>query len=176
MDPPAAGPWRNLTRLLLDTSVHPLRYVLRAWPLATLPTLAIALFLSTLFQLFGLDLFLGEAPLAPLRSMPKWILLLQVVLFAPLAETLLMAPLLALLMRLWGGRRLPAALTSAAVWAFLHSLTALAWGVCIFWTFLVFSAAWLAWRPRSFGHAYFITAGIHALNNWVAGLGLVLAG
>ena len=166
---------RHLFAPLLDTSVHPLRYVLRAWPLALAPTLVIALVLSLLFQLLGLDLFLGEDPLAPLRSMSKGMFLLQVVLFAPLAETLLMAPLLALLMRLWRRRRLPAALSSAAVWAILHSLSALVWGLCIFWTFLVFSIAWLAWRPRSFGHAFFVTAGIHALHNAVAGVWLVLA-
>ncbi len=176
MNPPASGPWRGLYAPLLDTSVHPLRYVLRAWPRAMVPTLGIALVLSIVFQLLGHDLFLGEDPMASLRSMPKWIFLLMVVLFAPLAETLLMAPILAGLMRLWGGRRLPAALTSAAVWAILHSLSALVWGLCIFWTFVVFSTAWLAWRPRSFGHAFFVTAGIHALNNGMAGLWLVLAG
>ena len=133
---PAQPLWRNLAWPLLDTSVHPLRYVLRAWPLAMAPTLAIALVLSIVFQLLGHDLFLGEDPMEPLRAMPQWMFLLMVVLFAPLSETLLMAPLLALLLRLWRGRRLPAALSSAAVWAVLHSLSALAWGLCIFWTFL----------------------------------------
>ena len=175
MNPLAARLRRDLYAPLLDTGVHPLRYVLRAWPLALAPTLAFAFFLSALFQLFGLDLFLGEDPLAPLRAVSKGMFLLQVVLFAPLAETLLMAPLLALLMRLWRGRRLPAALSSAAVWAFLHSLSALLWGLCIFWSFLVFSTAWLAWRPRSFGHAFFVTAGIHALQNAVAGGWAMLA-
>ena len=174
MDLPAEPLWRNLARPLLDTSVGPLRYVLRAWPLAMAPTLAIALVLSIVFQLLGHDLFLGEDPMAPLRGMSPALFLLMVVLFAPLAETLLMAPLLALLMRLWGGRRLPAALSSAAVWAVLHSLSAVAWGLCIFWTFLVFSTAWLAWRPRSWGHAYFVTAAIHTLQNGVAGLAIVL--
>ena len=171
----AAGFWSDLAQPLLDTGVHPLRYVLRAWPRAMAPTFVIALVLSVLFQLLGLDPLPDDDPWRVLASMPKGWLLLQVVLFAPLAETLLMAPLLALLMRLWGGRRLPAALSSAAAWAVLHSLSALLWGLCIFWTFLVFSTAWLAWRPRSFRHAYFVTAGIHALHNAVAGLGLMLA-
>ena len=175
MNRPDERQWRDLIAPLLDTSVHPLRYVLRAWPLAMVPTLAIALVLSIVLQLLGHDLSLGEDPLAPLRAMSQWTFLLMVVLFAPLSETLLMAPLLALLMRLWRGRRLPAALSSAAVWAVLHSLSALTWGLCIFWTFLVFSTAWLAWRPRSYGHAFFVTAAIHALHNGVAGLGLMLA-
>lgn len=174
MNPPASGPLRDLFAPLHDTGVHPLRYVLRAWPLAMVPTLAIALVLSFVFQLLGHDLFLGEDPMAPLQSMPRWGFLLTVVLFAPLFETLLMAPMLAVLMRLWGGRRLPAALSSAAVWAFLHSLSALLWGVCIFWTFLVFSIAWLAWRPRSFGHAFLVTFGIHALQNAAAGVWVVM--
>ena len=174
MNLPASGPWRELYGPLLDTSVHPLRYVLRAWPRAMVPTLGIALVLSTLFQLLGHDLFLGEDPMAPLKSISKWGFLLTIVLFAPLSETLLMAPMLAVLMRLWGGRRLPAALSSAAVWAFLHSLSALLWGVCIFWTFLVLSIAWLAWRPRSFGHAFLVTFGIHALQNAAAGVWVVM--
>ena len=174
MNLPASGPWRDLCGPLLDTSVHPLRYVLRAWPRAMVPTLGIALVLSTLFQLLGHDLVLGEDPMAPLKSISKWGFLLTIVLFAPLSETLLMAPMLAVLMRLWGGRRLPAALSSAAVWAFLHSLSALLWGVCIFWTFLVLSIAWLAWRPRSFGHAFLVTFGIHALQNAAAGVWVVM--
>ena len=177
---PAAGLWRDLYEPLLDTGVHPLRYVLRAWPRAMWPTFAVALVLTLLCQLLGLDPFSGEDPRRllgsePNGSEPKGRLLLKVVLFAPLAETLLMAPMLALLMRLWGGRRLPAALSSAAAWAFLHSLSALLWGLCVFWTFLVFSTAWLAWRPRSFGHAFLVTAAIHALHNAVAGLALILA-
>ena len=113
---PAAGLWRDLYEPLLDTGVHPLRYVLRAWPRAMWPTFAVALVLTLLCQLLGLDPFSGEDPRRLLGSEPKGRLLLKVVLFAPLAETLLMAPMLALLMRLWRGRRLPAALSSAAAW------------------------------------------------------------
>ena len=175
MNLPAAGLWRDLFEPLLDTGVHPLRYILRAWPRAMAPTFAVALVLSVLSQLLGLEPIPDDDPWRRLASMPKGWLLLQVVLIAPVAETLLMAPLLALLMRLWRGRRLEAALSSAAVWAFLHSLSALLWGLCVFWTFFVFSTAWLAWRPRSFAHACLVTAGIHALHNAVAGLGLILA-
>jgi hypothetical protein len=165
----------DLARLLFATDVHPVRYVLRAWPLAMVPTFAIALVLSSLSRLAGLDHLFDESQWKALVELSKPMLLFQIVVFAPLAETLLMAPLLALLMRLFHGRRTYAALASAAVWAGLHSLSAIVWGLCIFWTFLVFSSAWLAWRPRSFKHAYFVTAGIHALNNSVAGLGLLVS-
>lgn len=69
MDRPAEPLWHNLAWPLLDTSVGPLRYILRAWPLAMAPTVAIALVLSIVFQLLGHDLFLGEDPMAPLRAM-----------------------------------------------------------------------------------------------------------
>ena len=66
-------------------------------------------------------------------------------------------------------------LASAAIWGVLHGLSAVVWGVCIFWTFIVLTCAFLAWRARSFPHAFFVTTAIHALNNTVAGFGLLVA-
>ena len=162
-----------LARLLFDTRVHPLRYVVRAWPVAMVPTFFIAFVLSSLTRLAGLEHLFDQDQWTSLVSMSKGMLFFQVVIFAPLVETLLMAPLLALLMRVLKRRRyaIPA---SAAVWAGLHSLSAVVWGLCIFWTFIVFSSAFLAWRPRSFKHAYFVTAATQAVDKLVAGLGLLL--
>ena len=101
-------------------------------------------------------------------------LLLQIVIVAPILETLLMAPLLALFVRVLPRRRY-AVLASASVWAILHSLSAPIWGVCIFWTFVVFSTAFLVWREVSLWHALGVTVTIHALNNALAGLGLAFS-
>ncbi len=157
---------------LFDTSLPPWRYVIRVWPLATLPTLGIATVLTLVTHLFGYEELFDQNQWDFNIQSPA-LLFAEIVIGAPLLETMLMALLLALLrkfvrQRWWviGG--------SALVWAFMHSLSVPIWGVCIFWTFVVFSAAFEAWRPRGFWYAYFVTAGIHALNNALAGLGLLM--
>jgi hypothetical protein len=160
--------------ILLDRHVHPARYVLRAWPMAMLPTLAIATVASTIAHIAGAEYLFDENQWGNLFEMSSTMLLLQIVVVAPIVETLLMAPLLALLLRVLPRKRY-VVLGSALVWAGLHSLSAPIWGVCIFWTFVVFSTAFVVWRERSLWHAIGVTAAIHALNNTFAGLGIVFS-
>ncbi|MBT3346106.1 MAG: hypothetical protein HN712_10105 [Gemmatimonadetes bacterium] len=157
---------------LFDTNLPPWRYVLRVWPLATLPTLGIATVLALVTQLFGYEELFDQNQWDFNIQSPA-LLFAEIVIGAPLLETMLMAPLLALL-RKFVGRRWWVIGGSALVWAIMHSLSVPIWGVCIFWTFVIFSAAFEAWRPRGFWYAYFVTAGIHALNNALAGLGLLM--
>lgn len=157
---------------LFDTSLPPWRYVLRVWPLATLPTLGIATILAILTHLLGFEELFDQQQWDFNIQSPA-LLFVEIVIGAPLMETMLMAPLLALLRR-FVRRRWWVICASAFVWAIMHSLSVPIWGVCIFWTFVVFSAAFEAWRPRGFWVAYFVTAGIHALNNALAGLGLLM--
>lgn len=153
--------------------MHPVRYALRAWPVAMVPAVLVSMTVSVLAQLVGADFLLDEDQWGSFFEMSTGMLLLQIVVVAPICETLLMAPLLALLVRVLPRRRY-AVLGSAAVWALLHSLSAPIWGLCIFWTFVVFSTAFLVWREVSFWHAVCVTAAIHALNNAFAGLGVIL--
>ena len=164
----------SLRLLLLDRRVHPAHYVLRVWPVAIVPTLAIATVASIVAQLVGADHLFDQSQWGNLFEMSTGMLLVQIILVAPILETLLMAPLLALLVRVLPRRRY-AVLGSALVWAILHSLSAPIWGVCIFWTFVVFSTAFLVWREVSLWHALGVTASIHALNNAFAGLGLAFS-
>lgn len=85
------------------------------------------------------------------------------VIFSPLLETLIMAGVLALLLRL-----VPpvAAIGFSAVgWGIAHSLAAPAWGLIIWWPFLVLSTLYVAWRPRGWGWAIAVPALTHALQN-----------
>lgn len=159
---------------LLDRTVHPAHYILRAWPVAVVPTLFIATVASVIAKLIGADYLFDESQWGNLFEMSSGMLLLQIIVVAPILETLLMAPLLALFVWVLPRRRY-AVLASASVWAVLHSLSAPIWGVCIFWTFVVFSTAFLVWREVSLWHALGVTAAIHALNNALAGLGLALS-
>ena len=161
-------------QVLLDRGVHPARYVLRVWPIAIVPTLLIAMTASSLAQLVGADFLFEENQWRDLTDMPGWLLLLNVVIVAPVLETLLMAPLMYLLLRFLPKRR-HAVLASALFWAVLHGLSAPIWGICIFWTFIVFSTAFVVWREVSFWHAVGVTTAIHAVNNAFAGLGLTLS-
>lgn len=159
---------------LLDRSVHPVVYVLRAWPAALVPTIGVATTLSIIAHIVGLEHLFDNSQFDALFDMTPTMLLLQVIVVAPILETLLMAPLLALYVRLFRRRRW-AVLASAFTWAVLHSLSAPIWGLCIFWTFVVFSTAFLVWRDVSLWHALGVTAAIHALNNAIAGLGLAFS-
>ena len=89
--------------------------------------------------------------------------LLLLVLFAPLTETLIMAGVLVVLLRFVSQ---PAAiLISAAVWGVAHSLAAPAWGLVIWWPFLIFSTLFVVWRERGFFAGVGVAAAAHALQN-----------
>jgi len=89
------------------------------------------------------------------------------VLFAPLVETLIMAVVLSLLVRFVSPTI--AVLSSAALWGVFHSLHATAWGLVVWWPFLVFSTLYLVWRERSTAAAIGVAAATHALQNLVPG-------
>jgi hypothetical protein len=135
------------------------------------PTLGIATTLALFSHLLGFEELFDQNQWEFNIDSPS-LLFAEIVIGAPLLETMLMAPLLALLRR-FVRQRWFVICGSALAWAILHSLSVPIWGVCIFWTFVVFSAAFEAWRPRGFWYAYFVTAGIHALNNGLA-LGLLI--
>ena len=85
------------------------------------------------------------------------------VVFAPLVETLIMAAFLEMLLRF-----LPpgvAVALSAIGWGIAHSLAAPAWGLVIWWPFLVFSTLYVTWSKRSVLAGIGIAFFVHALQN-----------
>ena len=95
--------------------------------------------------------------------MPPGVAFFAIVIISPLIETLIMAAILSLLLRLVPP--LVAIVLSAAGWAVVHSLQASAWGLVIWWPFLIFSTLYVVWRQRSLKLALAIPATVHALNN-----------
>jgi Type II CAAX prenyl endopeptidase Rce1-like len=85
------------------------------------------------------------------------------VVFAPVTETLIMAGVLVLLLRFV--RPPVAILVSAAAWGFAHSYAAPAWGLVIWWPFLIFSTLFVVWRERGFFAGVGVAASTHALQN-----------
>jgi hypothetical protein len=107
----------------------------------------------------------------PTEGVPEWSIgwvdLAGLVVFAPLVETLLLSALL------WGLSRFIAspvrvAAASALIWGGLHGAVAPMWFFGTVWAFFVFSYAYLAWRPRSYRHAFFVAALPHAMQNGAA--------
>ncbi len=85
------------------------------------------------------------------------------VVISPILETLIMAAVLELLVRI-----VPAWLAvaiSAVGWGVAHSLQAPAWGLVIWWPFTVFSMLYVTWRKKSKAWALVIPMAVHALNN-----------
>jgi hypothetical protein len=132
---------------------RPLTYVLVAWALTLGGSLLLSALVSRAVE--------GHGPTFPEMTPLTAIMLL--VLFAPAFETLIMGAVLMVLERLVGF--LPAILLSAAGWGIAHSLQAPAWGLVIWWPFLIFSLSFLVWKQRSLALAFVIPATIHAMQN-----------
>ena len=142
-----------------------LREPRRAW-LAILVgaalTLAGSLLLSAVATLFA------PALAKPDFAMRGPVVFLLLFLFAPLIETLIMAAVLSLLVRFVTPTA--AVLTSALLWGIAHSLQAAAWGLVIWWPFVIFSTLYLVWRERSVLAAVGVATATHALQNLLPAL------
>ena len=132
---------------------RPLRYVALAWACAFLPSLLLSAVASQLLP--------GHAPKFP--AVDPGLLLFLLVVFAPVVETLIMGTVLLILNRIAGF--VPAVLLSSLGWGIAHSLQAPAWGLVIWWPFLIFSIAFLTWRRRRLAAAFGMPMVIHGLQN-----------
>ena len=132
---------------------NPLRAIVAGWLCAFPPSILLAVIAQWLLPDAGRPSFevVGVETVAVL------------VLFAPLVETLIMAAMLELLLRFVS----PAAavLASAIGWGIAHSLAAPAWGLVIWWPFLIFSTLYVTWSSRSVLAALAIVFAVHALQN-----------
>ena len=139
----------------------PAQAIAAGWVVAFLPSILLAA---------------AATVLAPGLARPDFpaggaLLVFLLVVFSPLVETLVMAAALEVL-RL----ALPpsaALLASALGWGIAHSLAAPAWGLVIWWPFLVFSTLYLTWRGSGRARAVAIVFATHALQNLPVALLLV---
>ena len=153
-----------VVRLLDDSFLRflpaPLREPRRAW-LAILIgfvlTITGSLALSYLSQ--------SAAPGLPTPEFPVkgWVALFALVVFAPFVETLIMAAAIEILLLILPPRF--AVIASATGWGIAHSLAAAAWGLVIWWPFLIFSTLYVTWRGKGRAIAIAIVFAVHALNN-----------
>lgn len=132
---------------------RPTRYVAIAWACAFFPSLLLSALASHLVP--------DSAPVFP--QVDPTLLLFLLVVFAPVLETLIMGAVLLVLERFVGF--LPAILLSSTGWGIAHSLEAPAWGLVIWWPFLIFSIVFLTWRKRSLFLAFALPILVHGLQN-----------
>lgn len=158
-------------QVVSDTAAGRVRYVVFAWLVALVPSLAV----------FALRVALGgvSPTLPPAADLAGFAFYSIVV--APLVETALMIPFALALTRLPVASDWPRVIALAALAALAHGFGGSAWQVALaFWPFVVYAAALYAWRARSLGDAYLVAAAIHMLFNgamFAAGvLAHVLAG
>jgi hypothetical protein len=131
----------------------PLRAIFVGWLFAFVPSLVLAAAAQWLLPN-------AERPSFEVGGIETVALL---VLFAPLVETLVMAAVLELLLRFLP--KAAAILASAIGWGVAHSLAAPAWGLVIWWPFLIFSTLYVTWSKRSLLAALAIVFAVHALQN-----------
>lgn len=156
-------PVSYLPRQLLEPR-NPLVAILVGWLTALIPDLLVGAVVTRLFP------HLGQPQLPPMT--PFVAVLVAVI--SPVIETLIMAGLLSLLLKV-----LPptyAVLVSAVGWGIAHSLAAPAWGLVVWWLFLVFSVLYVTWRSRSLALALAVPAATHMLQNSLPVLVLAFGG
>lgn len=127
--------------------------IIVGWLTAILPSLLLAALVSQL---------LPQLP-GPKFDMDPVMAIIAIVIISPFLETLIMAAVLAILLRFLSPTA--AILVSAAGWGAAHSAMAPAWGLVIWWPFLVFSTLYVVWRQRSLLAAIAVPATVHALQN-----------
>lgn len=138
-------------------------HCLLAWPVALLPSAAFVGLAYGLAVALGVD----TTAFAPPDREASFKDFFGAVVFAPLAETLLLGGLLWLLGRL-SSQPLFIAAVSGVLWGGLHGAHGLLWFFGTFWSFFVLSCGYLAWRPLGFGRAFAAATLPHMLINLTA--------
>ncbi|GAA4719330.1 hypothetical protein H9L13_08395 [Sphingomonas lutea] len=124
-----------------------------AWLLCIVPSLGLAYLVSSVAPQLDLPEF-------PIKGHVGF---LALAVFAPVVETLILAAIVTVL-RLFLSPTLTV-FVSAAGWGLAHSLEASAWGLVVWWPFLIMSMLYLVWRERSIWLALAIPAAVHMMQN-----------
>ena len=148
--------WSRFAALLEPR--RPLRAIVVGWLTTSIPSLALA-------ALAGWLLPHAASPDLPVGGLYPFLL---VVVISPLLETLIMA--LVIEIGLLALPPLAVVILSSIGWGVAHSLAAPAWGLVIWWPFLIFSTLYVTWRGQGRAKAIGIVASVHMLNNLVPAL------
>jgi len=139
----------------------PLREPRRAW--LAIPTGWALSMLGSLLLAIAVEWLVPNLASPDVPPMSPGLLIFMFVVFAPLVESILMGAILVLLLR-WMPP-VTAILVSALAWGVFHSLQASAWGLAIWWPFLIFSTLFVVWRQRGFWMGVGVATATHMLQN-----------
>lgn len=146
----------RLISLLFDNKISFWKYILRTGLISLVPSIIIALILGSIGAITD--------ETGPEFKGPALTLVVSLVIISPILETLLMGGGLWIFSFITKHQVLLAVI-SACIWAVMHSLFALTWGLVVIWPFFVFSCSYLNWRRRSWRQAVLVTSCVHAFQN-----------
>jgi len=165
---PVSPPVRLLDDSFLRFLPAPLREPSSGWKtlaIAPVLTVPISLVLSFLVTTYLPNLT------TPVFRKTHWLIeVFNIVILSPVVETLLMAGILAIILKFLSKPQ--AIIASAVIWGGLHSLVASAWGLIVWWPFIIFSTIYLTWKQRGFWHGCAMAAAVHVVHNLIS-LGLI---
>ena len=147
-----------------------LREPRRAW--LAIPTGWALSMLGSLLLAIAVELLVPNLASPDIPKMDPALLIFMFVVFAPAVESILMGAILVLLLR-WMPP-VTAVVVSALAWGVFHSLQASAWGLAIWWPFLIFSTPFVVWRQRGFWTGVGVATATHMLQNLGPALALML--
>mgnify|MGYP001217207214 CR=1 FL=1 len=156
-------PW--LLSILFDNQISMWKYILRTGLISLLPSLFIAMIL-------GVSGIITEETGPEFKGSSIGLFIWLVIIGPPL-ETLVMGGGLWILSFITK-RPVRLAIISAFIWATVHSLIAPAWGLGVIWPFFVFSCSYLGWRRRSWWRAILVTSCVHAFQNTLPTIVLIV--
>lgn len=148
-----------LTGTLFDTKQPIYLYIVKGFLLSIIPALGVALILDLAFPAV-------EQPDIAFKDLNPVLIFVLLVILPPILETLMMWFFIGLIQKLTKHIWL-VAIISAFIWGVLHSLQVPIWGLVVFWSFVVFSVSFQVWMKVSRSHAFWVTASIHACQNFV---------
>ena len=152
----------RMTHFLFNTNRPLWRYSLIVLPLVMLPAMAILVLVRYGMTLAGLDLAKFAAP--PISTSIGGAI--GGIAFAPIVETYMLAVLITILSSFMSNN-IYIAIVSGVLWGLLHAAFGLLWFFGPAWAFFIFTCAFIAWRQKSFKHAYFAAFVPHVLMNLI---------
>ena len=150
----------RLTRFLFNTDTPLWRYSLLVLALSTIPAIVIVITVRFGMTYAGLNV----ARFAPPPTTTSIAQAVGAIVIAPVIETFLLAVLITILSS-FISNKVHVALVSGLIWGLGHAVFGLLWFFGPAWIFFILTCAFIAWREKSFKHAYFAAFAPHALNN-----------
>ncbi|NKI68296.1 hypothetical protein GN109_02585 [Collimonas pratensis] len=135
-------------------------YVLLSFPIALIPSLVLSQSVQWILIFFGVDV----ASISPSGTIATPGAAFGSIVFAPIAETFILAYMLTVLSSS-SLRRIWVVVMAAICWGCFHAISGRLWFFGTVWSFFVFSCAYLVWRQVSFRKAFLAAALPHVLIN-----------